>query len=280
MRNRKWAVTLMSALALGLCSSGIAVAKEWKAVTIGVEGAFPPFNGMTATGQVEGYDIDVAHEVCRRATLDCKIVAQDWDSQIPSLLAGKFDAVLTMGPNPKRREVIDFSDPYAVTPNSFLVDASGPLANLPHTGERVNVDQPEGKKVLEELQKALKGTTIGAALSTSQLQFSEDNFKDAQVRSYKSSEQSQLDLESGRIDAQFDNIVFVTDRAAKSNGALKASGPFLSGSIMATDVCFGIRKNEPDLKTILDKAIEEARADGTLEKLSQKWFKTDVSPKG
>ena len=80
-----------------------ATAKDWTQNTIGVEGAFPPYNSTTTDGKVIGYDIDIANEVCKRADLKCQIVAQDWDSQVPGLLAGKFDAVLTMGPNPKRR---------------------------------------------------------------------------------------------------------------------------------------------------------------------------------
>jgi len=61
-------------------------------------------------------------------------VAEEWDNQIPSLLAGKFDVVLTMGPNPERRKVIDFTNPYVITPNTFLVPADGSLAALNRTG--------------------------------------------------------------------------------------------------------------------------------------------------
>lgn len=274
-------MVLASVLALGLPAAQVVHAKEWKKITIGVEGAFPPFNATTPSGGLEGFDLDVAKEVCARAKLECDIVAQDWDSQIPSLVAGKFDAVLTMGPNPKRREVIDFTNPYAITPNTFLVNADGPLANLPHTGEYLNVDNEDGKKAVEDLKAALKGATLGASLSTSQLQFVEENFADAvTVRTYKSSEQSQLDLKNARLDGQFDNVVFVVDRAKKSNGALKVTGPLLTGGIMATNVCMGIRKNEPELQAILNKAIDSMRDDGTLKQMSQKWFDTDVSPQG
>lgn len=280
MINRRSLMAFVSVLALGVPAAGIAQAKEWKTVTIGVEGAFPPFNATTSNGELEGFDLDVAKEVCARAKLECNIVAQDWDSQIPSLVAGKFDAVLTMGPNPKRREVIDFTDPYAITPNTFLVSADGPLANLPHTGEHLSVDTDEGKQALKDLKDALKGMTLGASLSTSQLQFVEENFKDeTTVRSYKGSEQIQLDLKGGRLDGQFDNVVFVVDRAKKSNGALKVAGPLLTGGIMATNVCIGIRKNEPELQAILDKAIGSMRDDGTLKQMSEKWFGADLSPR-
>lgn len=272
--------------AIGLCTlsmlySGSVLAKDWKAVTVGVEGAFPPFNLTSPGGELQGLDLDVIKEVCKRAKLECNIVAQDWDSQIPSLLAGKFDVVLTMGPNPERRKVIDFSDPYVITPNTFLVPADGPLANLPHTGESLSTDTDEGKKAIADLKEALKGKTIGASLSTSQLQFVEQNFGDAvQVRTYKGSEQVKLDLESGRVDGQYDNVVFARDRAEKSNGRLKITGPLLVGGIQATNVCIGLRKEEPELKAKLDNALGEMRADGTLAKMSEKWFSMNLSPKG
>lgn len=275
-------ITLLAACALSVVTFAMpASAKDWKAVTVGVEGAFPPFNATTPNGQLEGLDLDVINEVCKRAQLDCTIVAQDWDSQIPSLVAGKFDVVLTMGPNPERRKTIDFSDPYVITPNTFLVAADGPLAKLPHDGENLSTDTEEGKKALAELKDAVKGLTLGGSLSTSQLQFVEENFGDAvEVRSYKSSEQVLLDLEAGRLDGQYDNVVFARDRAEKSNGALKISGPFLVGGIQATNVCLGIRKEDGDLKVILNKALAEMKSDGTLAKISEKWFKLDLSPKG
>jgi len=273
-------IAAISLCTLSVVYSGSVLAKEWKTVTVGVEGAFPPFNLTTPGGELQGLDLDVVKEVCKRAELDCKIVAQDWDSQIPSLLAGKFDVVLTMGPNPERRKAIDFSEPYVITPNTFLVPADGPLASLPHTGESLSTDTEEGKKALADLKEALKGKTIGASLSTSQLQFVEENFGDAvQVRTYKGSEQVKLDLQSGRVDGQYDNVVFARDRAEKSNGALKITGPLLVGGIQATNVCIGLRKDEPELKAKLDKAIGEMRADGTLSKMSEKWFSMDLSPK-
>lgn len=277
--------TTALAAATALCAfsmllGGPALAKDWTKVTVGVEGAFPPFNSTTPSGELQGLDLDVINEVCKRAELECNIVAQDWDSQIPSLLAGKFDAVLTMGPNEERRKVIDFSDPYVITPNTFLVAADGPLTKLPHSGENLSTDTEEGQKALAEIKEALKGMTLGASLSTSQLKFVEQNFGDVvEVKTYKSSEQAQLDIESGRLDGQFDNVVFARDRAEASNGTLTTSGPLLIGGVQATNVCIGIRKGEPELQAIFNKALAEMAADGTLAQLSTKWFKVDLSPK-
>ena len=219
-----------------------------------------PTTACRLDGKLSGYDIDVANEVCRRANLKCNLIAQDWDSQIPSLIAGKFDAVLTMGPNPKRREVIEFTVPYAQTSNTFGVLKSGPLAKLPNTGEALSVDEPAGRSAIEALTAALKGKTVGVALSTSQQQFVEEAFKGVvTVRTYKTSEQHTLDLLAGRVDAVFDNIVYLRDAVERpGNQDLTMAGPLVKGGVMATDTCIGVRKGEAGLKAQLDKAIQAA----------------------
>jgi lysine-arginine-ornithine-binding protein len=271
-----------AALIAVIGSSAPAMAKDWTSITIGVEGAFPPFNMQGSDGTLSGYDIDVANEVCKRAKLKCTLVAQDWDSQIPALTAGKFDAILTVGPNPERRKVLDFTVPYAVTPNAFMVSKSGPLAAMPKTGEAVNVNDDSAKPVLEQIGTLLKGKVVGAPLSTSQEQFITQTFKDdVEVKSYKSSELTDLDLANGRIDAEFNNIVYLNSAVGKSgNEDFAIVGPLFTGGIMATDVCLGVRKGETDLQGILSTAIKQATADGTLKQLALKWFKIDVSPKG
>ncbi len=277
-RSKTWIVVVLFSLAL----AGRAQAKDWTHLTIGVEGAFPPFNLMTPQGKVAGYDVDVANGVCKRAHVTCTLVAREWDSQLPSLLNGQFDTVLTMGPNARRRQVIDFSIPYAQTSNSFLVLKSGPLANLPDTGQKLSVnDTATAAPVIDAMRKALGGKTVGVPVSTSQQQFIEGTFKgDVSLRTYKSSIDATLDLSAGRIDAQFDNIVYLRSTLAKEGAAKFAiAGPMLTGGVMATDVCFGIRKNEPELQAMLDKAIRSMAQDGTLRRLSMKWFHFDVSPK-
>lgn len=275
----KSVAAILAIIAVPLLGS-VAHSKEWKTLNVGVEGAFPPFNSTKPNGELVGLDLDVMKEVCERANLDCKISALDWDSLTPSLVAGRFDVMLTAGPTEERRKVIDFTNPYVITPNTFLVPSDGPLVNLPNTGKSFSVDSEEGKKAIAELKAALKGKMIGAALSTSQLKFAENEFGDeSEVRTYKSAEQSLLDLTNGRIDAQFDNLIFATDRSKASDGRLQPSGPYLLGGIMATSTTFGIRKDEPELKAILNDALASMQEDGTLSKISEKWFLMDLSPK-
>lgn len=279
MLNRK--AFLSVAVALALAAPGAAQVKEGTHVRIGVEGAFPPWNMISPDGKLAGFDIDLTDDLCRRARLDCELVAQDWASLIPSLNAGKFDAVLTLGINEERKKVVDFTIPYASGVATFFILQGGPVPPMPMTGERLNLnDKQAADPVMAQIGRLLKGKTVGVVQSTSQERLIRAYFGNGvEVRTYRSSPERDLDLRAGRIDAGFDSGVYGTTMLAKpGNEDLAMTGPFLRGAMLATDVALGLRKDEPDLKATLDAAIRAAAADGTIRKLSVKWSKLDLTP--
>ncbi len=110
-------------------------------VRIATEGAYAPWNFSGPNGVLEGFEIDLAKDLCERLKVKCEITAQNWDGIIPSLTAGKYDAIMAgMSITPKREEVIAFSSPYAAAINSFAVMGDSDLADLPEGGKPLNVD--------------------------------------------------------------------------------------------------------------------------------------------
>ena len=102
-------------LAASLAIAHGALAKDWKTVVIGMEGAYEPWNLTDSSGKIVGFEVDLANDLCKRAGLECKIIAQDWDGMIPGLKAGKFDVIMDgMSITDERKKEIDFSKPYAV----------------------------------------------------------------------------------------------------------------------------------------------------------------------
>lgn len=261
--------------------AGPAQAKEWTQVRLGVEGAFPPWNMIGADGRLAGFDIDLTAELCKRAAVQCELIPGEWTSLIPSLNAGKFDLVLTLGINEARKKVVDFTIPYASGVATFLIVKGGTVPALPKTGERLNLnDKPVADPVMAEIGTLIKGKTIGVVQSTSQEQLIRTYFGDGvEIRTYKSSPERDLDLKAGRIDAGFDSGVYGTSTLAKpGNEDLAMTGPLMKGAMLATEVALGMRKGEPELKAKFDAAIREAAADGTIRKLSVKWSKLDLTP--
>src|SRR5215210_3594713 len=113
------AALIGSALAIGAAA---AQGKKWDTVKIATEGAYAPWNFTGAGGKLEGFEIDLANDLCNRMKVKCEIIAQDFDGMIPALNAKKYDAIMAgMNITDKRKKVIDFAGPYANSPNGFLV---------------------------------------------------------------------------------------------------------------------------------------------------------------
>ena len=130
-----------AAVALSAALASPVEAKEWKKVVIATEGAYAPYNLVRPDGKLDGYEIELAANLCKRVNLECTFIATEWNGVIPGLIAGKYDAIMDgMSITPKRLEVIDFSLPYTQSPTTFAVMKDGPLANLPDTGKRVSLD--------------------------------------------------------------------------------------------------------------------------------------------
>ena len=257
-------------------------ARAQETVRVATEGAYVPWNFSLPGGGLDGYDVDVAKELTRRMNVKMDLVAQDWDGIIPGLNAKKYDAIIAaMSITPKRQEVIAFSRSYAVNTDGFAVMADSPLVKLPGTGETWSLDdQPDkAQDRIKEMAKLLKGKVVGVQTSTTAATFMDKYFKGlVEVREYKTVDQHNLDLVNGRIDAVLCNITVLAENLAKPDMKdAKFAGSFFSGGEFGSDG-IGLRKGDKALKEKFDKAINEAIKDGTLKKLSMKWFHVDISP--
>jgi octopine/nopaline transport system substrate-binding protein len=273
------------ALLAGTLAAGAAAAQD-RTVKIAVEGAYAPWNFTGAGGKLEGFEIDLANDLCSRAKMKCEIVAQDWDGMIPALNAKKFDAIMdAMTITDERRKTIDFSDRYADSPNGFLVAADSPLAKMPGAGQAYNLSsQPaEAEKAIAAIKPALKGKTVGVQVSTIQSAFADKYLKDTvDIREYKTVEQHDLDLAAGRLDAVFAGATQIAGTLEKPDfkTGYAMVGPSLTGGVLGGGIGIGLRKDDPELKARFNEAIQAAIKDGTAKTLSMKWFKVDVTPKG
>ncbi len=268
---------ILSAVGL-LATAHVAQAED--AIRIATEGAYAPWNFSGPNNVLEGFEIDLANELCERMKAKCEIVAQNWDGIIPSLTAGKYDAIMAaMSITPKREEVMAFSAPYAAAINSFAAMEDSDLANLPETGKPLSVDSEAAKPVLEEIARKIQGKAVGVQGSTTASAFMEQYFQGgADLREYKTTEEHNFDLASARLDAVVANATVLAAALEKDDmkGA-KLTGPLFSGKVFGM-IGVGLRKEDTALKARFDDVIKAAVADGTVKKLSEKWFKVDVSP--
>jgi octopine/nopaline transport system substrate-binding protein len=274
--KRRAAAAIAVALGLGLTGAGVS-AQDWSKVRIATEGAYPPWNATDSSGNLVGFDVDLAKDLCKRMQVECEIVAQDWEGIIPALQAGKYDAIMAgMSITEERQEVISFSDSYRTTPAQFAVLKDSDLAGVELPGDTLDLSSvdPEDEEAIEALRSALEGATVGAQTATTHQNFLDQYMADAvEVRLYDTQENLDLDLQAGRIDAALADTgywipVMQTDKGADFAliGPGLAKGPFGEG------VGVGLRKDDEDLKEMFDQAIAAAREDGTIDRLGEQWF--------
>lgn len=258
------------------------MAKEWSSVNIATEGAYEPWNLTLPNGQVSGFEPELMKILCDRMKLTCNIKVQAWDGMIASLNAGKFDVLMdSIVITDERKQVISFSVPYARTPASFVSMEADLIPGKQSQPITLENDPKAISAAIGDMQKALSGKTIGIQSGTVYTAFIDKYFKDiATVREYTASSEAILDLEAGRIDAIFDDVTFLNSVMAKpENKGLAFTGPEIKGPIWGEGEALAFRKADADLKAKFDVELKKAMEDGTIKKLSEKWFKVDLTPK-
>ena len=250
---------------------------DWSTIKIGTEGAYPPWNGTNAAGELEGAEIDLAMDLCERMNATCILVAQDWDGIIPALQNGKYDAIIAgMSITSERMEVIDFSQGYATEPATFSTQSSSALASTGTSGP-LNLDLASSAGGLAELKSLLDGAVIGVQGSTTHENFVRQELGDSvTIKAYDTQLNLELDLLAGRLNAALSDSGSM-EEFMESNPGLAFFGPKLGGGQFGPGVGVGLRQSDADLKAMFNKAIDEARADGTLATHFIKWFGKDIS---
>ena len=249
-------------------------------IKIGTEGAYPPWNSKDASGKLIGFEVELAYTLCRYIGQQCEIVEQDWDGMIPALIMRKFDAIMAgMSITAERQKAISFSQGYADEVASLAVMKGSDLEGL-NTPEGINLTLGGSgvKKTLKTLTGALAGKTVCTQTATIHQNFLESgDVGKINLRTYKTQDEVNLDLASGRCDVALAAAVAFTDYAEKSGKPVVLVGPTFSGGAFGNGVGVGIRKDDTELLKAFNKAIEKARKNGDISRIATKWFGFDAS---
>jgi octopine/nopaline transport system substrate-binding protein len=246
-------------------------------IRIGTEGAYPPWNSKDASGNLIGFEVELAKELCAIMKHDCTIVEQDWDGMIPGLIMRKFDAIMAgMSITDERLKTINFSRGYADEVASLGVMKGSSLEGM-DTPESINLSKGNSK-VLKTLTAALAGKTVGVQTATIHQNFLESgDVGKINIRTYKTQDEVNLDLTAGRIDVALAAASAHTDYAEKSGKPVVLVGPTIAGGAFGNGVGVGIRKDDTKLLSDFNKAIDKARKNGDISRIAIKWFGFDAS---
>ena len=255
-------------------------------IKIGTEGAYPPWNDTDASGSLVGFEIDLANELCAILKRECEIVPQDWDGMIPALLMRKFDVIMAgMSITPERQKTITFSQGYATEPATLAVMKGSSLEGM-DTPDSINLNLKGNDKTLKTITSALAGKTVCVQTATIHQKFLDSgDVGSVNVRAYKTQDEVNLDLTSGRCDVALAAKAAIVEYAEASGNPVITVGPNLSGGAFGDGVGVGVRQGgddtigKRDAKLLKDfnRAINTARKKGIISELAIKWFKDDVS---
>jgi octopine/nopaline transport system substrate-binding protein len=269
----------------GLAAVALAApAAAERALRIGTDGAYPPYNATTASGELVGFEIDLIRDLCGRMARRCEFVTTEWIGMIPKLQQGSVDIIMSaLSIRPERRKAIDFSLPYFSAPTYFLGRKSNRVAYA-RSDSVIDLSDPRGAgeaRRIAELERHLEGAVLGVEGSTTHEDFVRSMFPRAgRIRIYPKQENLFLDLVIGRVDAVvvgFANTsAFIAEEHERGREFVRF-GPGFRGGPLGEGVAFGLHKRNDALEASVNAALLAAGADGTISRLSRKWFGIDGS---
>ncbi|MCX2901640.1 ABC transporter substrate-binding protein [Pseudomonas mandelii] len=241
---------------LAVCASQAAE----QPLRLGIEAAYPPFASKTSDNQIVGFDYDIGQALCAEMKVQCVWQEQEFDGLIPALKVKKVDAIISsMSMTPERMKSVDFSNRYYRIPARLVFKKGSGITDIP---------------------AQLKGKRIGVQRATNFDRYVTEKFAPAgaEVIRYGSQNEVFLDLLGGRLDATMASSVVVEESLLKrpEGQDYEFVGPsFTEEQFFGSGIGIAVRKSDP-LAGRFNQALASIRANGTYDKIRQKYFDFDI----
>jgi len=264
------AALLASAVAVPAAQAGETLDRVMssKTLTMSSDPEYPPQSFLNDNNQMDGFDVDVGKEIARRMGVELKIVTPSWDIITGGNWGGRWDmSVGSMTPTKKRAEVLDFPAVYYYTPASFAVHKDSKIKSLEDLNGKV-IGTCGGCTYDAYLNKDLVIDAEGAPAFEYKVTASE-------IKTYETDTNAFDDLRLGdgvRLDAVFSALPTIQE-AIKNGYPMKVVGKpaFYEPLSVATD------KGDPEFDAKITEIVTAMKKDGTLKKLSEKWYGADLT---
>ena len=208
--------------------------------------AFPPYEMTTDSGEFEGIDIETAQAIADKLGLELQIDDMDFDAALLAVQQGKADMVMAgVTVTDERQNVMDFTDSYATGIQSIIVKDDSDIAS---------VDDLAGKK-------------IGTQRGTTGYLYCSDDFGDENVVAYDNGLTAVQMLNNGQVDC-----VVIDNAPAKEFIAANPGLKLLDTAYVEESYAIGVGKGNTELKDAINTALEELKADGTLQAIVDKYI--------
>lgn len=220
------------------------------------ESDFPPFNYLDEDNVLTGFNVDMARAICLELNAVCDVQARPWSELLPALVRGQADAVIASHTaSTNTLKIVDFTDPYYFTPARFASKRGGSLSSA----------TPE----------SLEGKRIAVAKGTAHEAYLRAFFRDSPIRAYDTVELARDALITGEADVLFDDgislVFWLNGTASKACCELKG-GPFAEPKFFGDGVGIAVRRDDTQLKALINGALKRLRDGGRYEELLLRYF--------
>ncbi len=262
-----FALCMMVVLAAGLLAGCGQQAKDAakadtpKKIVVGLDDNYPPMGFKDESNEITGFDVEVAKEASKRLGREVEFKAIDWESKEAELKSGRVDVLWNgLDITEKRKENMLFSDPYM--DNRQIVFVS------------------KGKAQNIKSEADLAGKTVGTQSGGTAEEYLDGNAQlkgsMKELKKYSDYISAFMDLENGRLDAIVSDEItgryYMSKHPEKLEALEVVVGPVSTFGI-------GFRKDDQALHDEIQKVMDEMKADGTMAKISEKWFGKDITKK-
>ena len=226
--------------------------KDQGFITFATEGTYAPYSFHDDSDKLVGFDVEVAQAVAEKLGVEAKFTETQWDGIIAGLDAKKYDAIANqVSITEERQQKYLFSEPYTYAYGAVVVNGDN--------DDIKSFEDLDGKDV------ALTVTSNWAEVA--------ESYGGTIVSTSGFSDSIQLVIQK-RADATVnDNVTFLDFKANQPDANVK----IVATSDEATESAVLIRKDDADLQEAISGAIKELKEDGTLTKISEKYFGEDVT---
>lgn len=235
-------------IAFGTLAALLAIATPASAqvVRLATEGAYPPWNFVNEANEVDGFEREFGDAVCDRAGLTCTWVVNEWDSLIPNLVGGNYDAIIgSLSITEARQAVISFSEEY-----------------LPPDPSAFFAPEGTGPEAMQGVVATQSNTIFVTWLSDTP----------ATVAEFPGPEDVVAAVRTGVADAGLFDRAFLDPILSEPGAGLI----YISDNLfLSNGVGIGLRQSDTDLRAAFDAAIIDMKADGSLNAMIARWFGDD-----
>lgn len=245
---------LMVFLSIILALSSYAKDSSWEKIkdknelVVGFCAQYPPFEFKTETGELKGFDVDLANAIGKELGIPVKFKDGEWQGLIAGMNKGDYDILITcMGKTTARKKNVNFSDVY--------IDLTEVIV--------VRKDENSIKKKAD-----LKGKTVGAQMATSSERVV-DGMADliGEAKKYNYTTEAFLDLKYKRIDALVSGVAYAVVQIKKD-----PSFKIVGNPLNSTEIVMALPKDADNLTSEINNALAKVKAKGLYKEIYDKWL--------